>query len=63
MKYISLQYQVTIHRNICLTPLRVFLWAGEDVEIIIVNDGSSDDTSKIAHEYEEKISDNHQGGG
>ena len=27
---------------------------GEDVEIIIVNDGSSDDTSKIAHEYEEK---------
>ena len=49
-----LQYQVTIHRNICLTPLRVFLWAGEDVEIIIVNDGSSDDTSKIAHEYEEK---------
>ncbi len=49
-----LQYQVTIHRNICLTPLRVFLWAREDVEIIIVNDGSSDDTSKIAHEYEEK---------
>lgn len=27
---------------------------GEDVEIIIVNDGSSDDTSKIAHEYQEK---------
>ena len=30
------------------------LVGGEDVEIIIVNDGSSDDTSKIAHEYEEK---------
>ena len=61
--YIILQYQVTIHRNICLTPLRVFLVGGEDVEIIIVNDGSSDDTSKIAHEYEAKISDDHQGGG
>ena len=30
------------------------LKGGEDVEIIIVNDGSKDDTSKIAHEYEEK---------
>ena len=27
---------------------------GEDVEILIVDDGSKDDTSKIAHEYEEK---------
>jgi len=30
------------------------LVGGEDVEILIVNDGSSDETSKIAHEYEEK---------
>ena len=28
--------------------------AGDDVEVIIVNDGSKDNTSKIAHEYEEQ---------
>ncbi|MBE5936126.1 MAG: glycosyltransferase family 2 protein [Lachnospiraceae bacterium] len=30
------------------------LVAGEDVEILIVNDGSKDDTAKIGREYEEK---------
>ena len=30
------------------------LVGGEDVEIIIVNDGSKDHTSEIAHEYKEK---------
>ena len=30
------------------------LKGGEEVEIIIVNDGSTDGTSMIAHEYEEK---------
>lgn len=30
------------------------LTGGEEVEIIIVNDGSTDDTSLIAHEYEQK---------
>lgn len=30
------------------------LTGGDDVEILIVNDGSKDDTSKIAHEYEAK---------
>ena len=38
----------------CVCLLYTSLVGGEDVEIIIVNDGSSDDTSKIAHEYEEK---------
>ncbi len=33
----------------CLDSL---LTAGEDGEIIVVNDGSTDDTSKIAHEYQ-----------
>lgn len=31
------------------------LTGGEEVEIIIINDGSTDDTSKIAHEYEQKF--------
>ena len=36
----------------CINSLLV---GGEDVEIIIVNDGSSDDTAKIADEYREKF--------
>lgn len=35
----------------CIESLLV---GGEDVEILIVNDGSSDDTQKIAEEYQEK---------
>lgn len=34
--------------------IETILTAGEDIEILIVNDGSKDNTSKIAHEYEEK---------
>ena len=33
------------------------LKGGEDVEIIIVNDGSKDATSEIAHRYEEQYPD------
>ena len=33
--------------------IETILTGGEDVEIIIVNDGSKDNTSKIGHEYAE----------
>lgn len=37
--------------------IETILTGGEDVEIIIVNDGSKDNTSKIGHEYAEKYPD------
>ena len=36
----------------CIESLLV---GGEDVEIIVVNDGSTDDTSKIGHRYAERF--------
>lgn len=54
MKYISFAipcYNSAAYMDRAVEPI---LKGGEDVEIIIVNDGSKDDTSKIAHEYEEK---------
>ena len=38
------------------------LVGGEEVEIIIVNDGSTDDTAKIAEEYKKNVSINSKGG-
>ena len=54
MKYIS--FAIPCYNSAAYMDRAVesILKGGEDVEIIIVNDGSKDDTSKIAHEYEEK---------
>ena len=54
MKYIS--FAIPCYNSAAYMDRAVesILKGGEDVELIIVNDGSKDDTSKIAHEYEEK---------
>ena len=54
MKYIS--FAIPCYNSAAYMDRAVesILKGGEDVQIIIVNDGSKDDTSKIAHEYEEK---------
>ena len=44
-------YNSAEYMNKCLDYL---VAAGDDIEVIVVNDGSKDDTSKIAHEYEAK---------
>ena len=54
MKLISFvvpSYNSEKYLNKCIDSLLI---GGEDVEIIIVNDGSKDNTLKIAREYEEK---------
>lgn len=54
MKYISFAIPCYNSAEYMDHAIESILVGGEDVEIIIVNDGSKDDTSKIAHEYEEK---------
>ena len=54
MKILSIaipSYNSQAYMRNCIESLLV---GGEDVEIIIVNDGSKDDTAKIADEYQEK---------
>ena len=54
MKYISFvvpSYNSEKYLNKCIDSL---LYGGEDVEIIIVNDGSIDRTLEIALEYQNK---------
>lgn len=50
-EYCSTMLQFTgIYEKMCGFPFK----GGEDVEILIVDDGSKDDTLKIARDYEEK---------
>ena len=54
MKYISFAIPCYNSQDYMEHAIESILKGGEDVEIIIVNDGSKDDTSHIAHRYEEK---------
>ena len=54
MKYISFAIPSYNSQDYMAHAIETILPGGDDVEILIVNDGSKDDTSKIAHEYEER---------
>ncbi|MGN1267606.1 MAG: glycosyltransferase family 2 protein [Dorea sp.] len=54
MKYISFAIPSYNSENYMSHAIESILPGGEDVEIIVVNDGSKDNTSKIGHEYAEK---------
>lgn len=54
MKYISFAIPCYNSEAYMSHAIESILPGGDDVEIIIVNDGSKDNTSKIAHEYEQK---------
>lgn len=54
MKYISFAIPCYNSQDYMSRAVDSILPGGEDVEIIIVNDGSRDDTLKIAREYERK---------
>ncbi len=55
MKYISFAIPCYNSEAYMERAIESVLRAGEDVEIIIVNDGSKDGTSKIAHKYKERF--------
>lgn len=54
MKYISFAIPCYNSQDYMAHAIETILPGGEDVEIIIVNDGSKDRTSEIAHDYMEK---------
>ena len=54
MKYISFAIPCYNSQEYMAHAIETILTGGEDVEIIIVNDGSKDHTSEIGHEYAEK---------
>ena len=54
MKYISFAIPCYNSQEYMANAIESILPGGEDIEIIIVNDGSKDRTSEIAHEYMEK---------
>lgn len=57
MKYISFAIPCYNSEEYMSHAVESILPGGEDVEIIIVNDGSKDRTSEIAHEYRRKYPD------
>lgn len=57
MKYISFAIPCYNSEAYMTHAIESILPGGEDVEIIIVNDGSKDNTSRIGHEYAEKYPD------
>ena len=54
MKYVSFAIPCYNSEEYMEKAIQSILKGGEDVEIIIVNDGSKDRTSEIAKEYEQK---------
>ena len=57
MKYISFAIPSYNSQEYMAHAIESILPGGDDVEIIIVNDGSKDRTSEIGHEYAEKYPD------
>lgn len=57
MKYISFAVPCYNSEEYMAHAIESILPGGEDIEIIIVNDGSKDRTSEIAHEYKKKYPD------
>lgn len=57
MKYISFAIPCYNSEEYMTRAIDSILPGGEDIEIIIINDGSRDRTSEIAHEYKERYPD------
>ena len=57
MKYISFAIPCYNSQDYMAHAIESILPGGDEVEIIIVNDGSKDKTSQIAHEYMDKYPD------
>ncbi len=57
MKYISFAFPCYHSQDYMAHAIESILPGGDEVEIIIVNDGSKDKTSQIAHEYMDKYPD------
>ena len=56
MKYISFAIPCYNSQDYMARAIESILPGGDEVEILIVNDGSTDRTSEIAHEYKRQYS-------